>query len=93
VTVHRCAAAALVRDERVRMVHRSPGRRGPATTGELTRSVAAAAEGAGTVTTTLTSVSQDAEDSAQDVDRARTAAPELDALSAELNRLLAAFTV
>ncbi|TFV89637.1 methyl-accepting chemotaxis protein [Blastococcus sp. CT_GayMR16] len=64
-----------------------------ATTGELTRSVAAAAEGAGTVTTTLTSVSQDAEDSAQDVDRARTAARELDALSAELNRLLGAFTV
>jgi methyl-accepting chemotaxis protein len=64
-----------------------------ATTGELTRSVAAAAEGAGTVTVTLTSVSQDAEDSAQDVDRARTAARELDALSVELNRLLGAFTV
>jgi methyl-accepting chemotaxis protein len=64
-----------------------------ATTGELTRSVAAAAEGAGTVTTTLTTVSQDAGDSAADVERARTAARELDALSGELNRLLGAFTV
>ncbi|TFV79523.1 methyl-accepting chemotaxis protein [Blastococcus sp. CT_GayMR19] len=64
-----------------------------ATTGELTRSVAAAAEGAGTVTHTLTSVSQDADDSAQDVERARIAARELDNLSGELNRLLGAFTV
>ena len=64
-----------------------------ATTSELTRSVAAAADGAGTVTTTLTAVSQDADDSAADVDRARTAARELDALSGELNRLLGVFTI
>ncbi|UOY02964.1 methyl-accepting chemotaxis protein [Blastococcus sp. PRF04-17] len=64
-----------------------------ATTGELTRSVAAAADGAGVVTSTLTMVRQDADDSADDVDRARTAARELDALSSELNRLLGAFTV
>ena len=64
-----------------------------ATTGELTRSVTAAAEGAGTVAGTLTSVSRDAEDSAQDVERARTAARELDGLSTELNRLLGVFTV
>jgi methyl-accepting chemotaxis protein len=64
-----------------------------ATTGELTRSVAAAADGAGTVTTTLTAVTRDADDSASDVDRARTAARELDGLSRELNRLLGAFTV
>jgi methyl-accepting chemotaxis protein len=64
-----------------------------ATTSELTRSVASAADGAGTVTSTLTAVSQDAEDSAVDVERARTAARELDALSGQLNRLLGAFTV
>ncbi|TFV52216.1 methyl-accepting chemotaxis protein [Blastococcus sp. TF02A-35] len=64
-----------------------------ATTRELTRSVATAAQGAGTVTTTLTTVSQDADDSAADVERARSAAQELDGLSKELNRLLAAFTV
>ncbi|WP_324277342.1 methyl-accepting chemotaxis protein [Blastococcus brunescens] len=64
-----------------------------ATTSELTRSVAAAADGAGSVTTTLTSVSQDADDSAADVERARTAAQELDGLSRELNRLLGVFTV
>ncbi|RBY88895.1 methyl-accepting chemotaxis protein [Blastococcus sp. TBT05-19] len=64
-----------------------------ATTRELTRSVATAAEGAGTVTTTLTAVSRDADDSAADVDRARSAAQELDGLSRELNRLLSVFTV
>ncbi|NEK84517.1 methyl-accepting chemotaxis protein [Blastococcus saxobsidens] len=64
-----------------------------ATTRELTRSVATAAHGAGTVTTTLTTVSQDADDSAADVERARSAAQELDNLSKELNRLLAVFTV
>ncbi|WP_346623011.1 methyl-accepting chemotaxis protein [Blastococcus montanus] len=64
-----------------------------ATTRELTRSVAAAADGAGTVTTTLTTVSRDADDSADDVERARSAAQELDGLSRELNRLLAVFTV
>ncbi|MCF6734005.1 methyl-accepting chemotaxis protein [Blastococcus sp. KM273129] len=64
-----------------------------ATTRELSRSVASAAEGAGAVTTTLTSVRQDADDSASDVDRARTSAQELDALSKELNRLLSVFTV
>ena len=64
-----------------------------ATTGEITRSVASAADGAGTVTDTLTSVSRDADDSAEDVDRARVAARELDGLSRELNRLLGAFTV
>jgi methyl-accepting chemotaxis protein len=64
-----------------------------ATTGELTRSVASAAQGAGTVTNTLTTVSRDADDSAEDVDRARVAARELDGLSRELNRLLGAFTV
>jgi methyl-accepting chemotaxis protein len=64
-----------------------------ATTSELTRSVANAAEGAGAVTTTLTAVSQDADDSAADVDRARSAAQELDGLSRELNRLLGVFTV
>ncbi|MGY2067350.1 methyl-accepting chemotaxis protein [Blastococcus sp. SYSU DS0619] len=64
-----------------------------ATTRELTRSVATAAEGAGTVTTTLTTVRQDADDSAADVDRARSAARELDGLSKELNRLLGVFTV
>ncbi|MGY1827173.1 MULTISPECIES: methyl-accepting chemotaxis protein [unclassified Blastococcus] len=64
-----------------------------ATTRELSRSVATAAEGAGAVTTTLTSVSRDADDSATDVERARSAARELDGLSKELNRLLAAFTV
>ena len=64
-----------------------------ATTGELTRSVAAAADGAGTVTDTLTTVSQDADDSATDVERARVAARELDRLSGELNRLVGVFTV
>ena len=64
-----------------------------ATTNELTRSVASAADGSGTVTDTLNTVSRDAEDSATDVDRARVAARELDALSAELNRLLGVFTV
>jgi methyl-accepting chemotaxis protein len=64
-----------------------------ATTSELTRSVAAAADGAGTVTSTLTEVSRDAEDSATDVEQARTAARELDALSRQLTRLLGAFTV
>ncbi|WP_104524216.1 methyl-accepting chemotaxis protein [Blastococcus atacamensis] len=64
-----------------------------ATTRELSRSVATAAEGAGTVTTTLTAVRQDADDSATDVDRARSAAQELDGLSTELNRLLSVFTV
>ncbi|WP_456599763.1 methyl-accepting chemotaxis protein [Blastococcus sp. SYSU DS0616] len=64
-----------------------------ATTRELSRSVATAAEGAGTVTTTLTTVSRDADDSATDVERARSAAQELDGLSKELNRLLAVFTV
>jgi methyl-accepting chemotaxis protein len=64
-----------------------------ATTRELTRSVAAAAEGAGSVSTTLTTVSADARDSASDVDRARTAALELDDLSRELTRLLGVFTV
>ena len=64
-----------------------------ATTSELTRSVASAADGAGTVTDTLTSVSKDAVDSAEDVERARDAARELDGLSGELNRLLGAFTV
>ncbi|MDP5184542.1 methyl-accepting chemotaxis protein [Blastococcus sp. BMG 814] len=64
-----------------------------ATTRELSRSVATAAEGAGAVTTTLTSVSRDADDSASDVERARSAAQELDGLSRELNRLLGAFTV
>ncbi|WP_104527434.1 methyl-accepting chemotaxis protein [Blastococcus saxobsidens] len=64
-----------------------------ATTRELTRSVATAAEGAGTVTTTLTAVSRDADDSAADVERARSAAQELDGLSKELNRLLGVFTV
>ena len=48
---------------------------------------------AGAVTTTLTTVSQDADDSAADVDRARVAARELDGLSTELNRLLGVFTV
>jgi methyl-accepting chemotaxis protein len=64
-----------------------------ATTGELIRSVAAAAEGAGTVTNTLTTLSQDADDSADDVERARVAARELDGLSTELNRLVGVFTV
>ena len=45
------------------------------------------------MTDTLTSVSRDADDSAEDVDRARVAARELDGLSRELNRLLGAFTV
>jgi methyl-accepting chemotaxis protein len=64
-----------------------------ATTGELTRSVASAADGAGTVTATLTTVAEDADASAVDVERARTAAQELDDLSRELNRLLGVFTV
>ncbi|MEX5719726.1 methyl-accepting chemotaxis protein [Geodermatophilus maliterrae] len=64
-----------------------------ATTRELTRSVAAAADGAGSVSTTLTTVSADARDSAEDVDRARTAAVELDGLSQELTRLVGVFTV
>ncbi|SDE95273.1 Methyl-accepting chemotaxis protein [Blastococcus fimeti] len=64
-----------------------------ATTSELSRSVASAADGAGTVTTTLTTVAQDADASAADVERARAAAQELDGLSRELNRLLGAFTV
>ncbi len=64
-----------------------------ATTRELTRSVAAAADGAGSVSTTLTTVSADARDSASDVDRARSAAVELDGLSRELTRLLGVFTV
>jgi methyl-accepting chemotaxis protein len=64
-----------------------------ATTRELTRSVAAAAEGAGSVSATLTTVSTDARDSAADVERARAAAAELDGLSQELSRLLAVFTV
>ena len=64
-----------------------------AVTNELTRSVGAAADGANAFTSTLTAVSEDAERSAEDVDNARTAARELDRLSAELTRLLAAFTV
>ncbi|SFP34478.1 Methyl-accepting chemotaxis protein [Geodermatophilus dictyosporus] len=64
-----------------------------ATTRELTRSVAAAADGAGSVSGTLTVVSADARDSADDVDRARTSAGELDRLSQELTRLVGAFTV
>jgi methyl-accepting chemotaxis protein len=64
-----------------------------ATTRELTRSVAVAADGAGSVSTTLTTVSADARDSASDVDRARAAALELDGLSRELTRLLGVFTV
>jgi methyl-accepting chemotaxis protein len=64
-----------------------------ATTRELTRSVAAAADGAGSVSTTLTTVSADARDSAEDVERARTAAVELDGLSRELTRLVGVFTV
>jgi methyl-accepting chemotaxis protein len=55
--------------------------------------VGAAAEGANAFTSTLTAVSEDAERSAEDVDTARTAARELDRLSAELTRLLGAFTV
>ena len=43
--------------------------------------------------TTLTSVSSDARDSADDVGRAHAAAVELDGLSQELTRLLAVFTV
>jgi methyl-accepting chemotaxis protein len=64
-----------------------------ATTRELTRSVAVAADGAGSMSTTLTTVSADARDSASDVDRARASALELDGLSRELTRLLGAFTV
>ncbi|RBY88532.1 methyl-accepting chemotaxis protein [Blastococcus sp. TF02A-26] len=64
-----------------------------ATTRELSRSVAVAAEGTGTVASTLTTVSADAVDSAADVDRARAAAVELDGLSRELTRLLGVFTV
>jgi methyl-accepting chemotaxis protein len=45
------------------------------------------------VTATLTTVAEDADASAVDVERARTAAQELDDLSRELNRLLGAFTV
>jgi methyl-accepting chemotaxis protein len=55
--------------------------------------VAVAADGAGSVSTTLTTVSADARDSASDVDRARAAALELDGLSRELTRLLGVFTV
>ncbi|WP_245821054.1 methyl-accepting chemotaxis protein [Geodermatophilus pulveris] len=64
-----------------------------AVTAELSRSVGAAADGATSFTGTLTSVSEDAERSAQDVDSARTAARELDRLSAELTRLLGVSTV
>ncbi|WP_245887683.1 methyl-accepting chemotaxis protein [Geodermatophilus tzadiensis] len=64
-----------------------------ATTRALTRSVAAAADGAGSVSGTLTVVSADARDSVDDVDRARTSAGELDRLSQELTRLVGAFTV
>ena len=45
------------------------------------------------MTNTLTTVSQDADDSADDVERARVAARELDGLSTELNRLVGVFTV
>ena len=55
--------------------------------------MAAAADGAGSVSSALTTVSADARDSAADVDRARTAAVELDELSQELTRLLGVFTV
>ncbi|SDG55222.1 methyl-accepting chemotaxis protein [Klenkia brasiliensis] len=64
-----------------------------ATTGELGRSVAAVATGAGAVSATMAAVSSDAERTAADVDTARTAAGELADLSGELTRLLAVFTV
>jgi methyl-accepting chemotaxis protein len=63
------------------------------TTDELTRSISAAARGATEISTTLTQVSDDAEQSAVEVSRARAAAQELDDLSAELNRLLGVFSV
>ncbi|MCV2491348.1 hypothetical protein OF117_18530 [Geodermatophilus sp. YIM 151500] len=64
-----------------------------ATRRELTRSVATAANGVGAVTGTLTDVSRNAQDSAEDIERARGAARGLDASSRELNRLLGVFTV
>jgi methyl-accepting chemotaxis protein len=62
-----------------------------ATTRELSRSVSSAADGVGSVTTSLTGVRKDAHDSATDVEEARTAARQLDGLSVELNRLIGAF--
>ncbi len=54
-----------------------------AVTTELTRSVGAAAVGATAFTGPLAAVSEDAERSAEDADRAPTAARELDRLSPE----------
>jgi methyl-accepting chemotaxis protein len=64
-----------------------------AVTQELGRSVTSVAEGATSVTDTMTAVSSDADRTAADVDTARTAAQELDQLSGELNRLIDVFTV
>jgi methyl-accepting chemotaxis protein len=64
-----------------------------ATTQELNRSVSTAAEGVGSVTASLDGVSRDAQESASDVEEARTAARRLDGLSAELNELIGAFKV
>ncbi|MEU2351044.1 methyl-accepting chemotaxis protein [Modestobacter sp. NPDC049651] len=64
-----------------------------AVTNELSRSVVSVADGAQSVTGTMTEVSTDAEQTAADVDTARAAARELDQLSGELTRLINAFTV
>jgi methyl-accepting chemotaxis protein len=64
-----------------------------AVTQELGRSVTSVADGASSVTGTMTAVSADADRTAADVDSARTAARELDALSGQLTRLIGVFTV
>ncbi|MCW2535653.1 MAG: Methyl-accepting chemotaxis sensory transducer [Modestobacter sp.] len=64
-----------------------------AVTQELGRNVTSVADGASSVTETMTAVSTDADRTAADVDSARTAARELDELSGELTRLIRVFTV
>jgi methyl-accepting chemotaxis protein len=64
-----------------------------AVTQELSRSVTSVAEGATSVTGTMTAVSTEADRTAADVDSTRTAARELSELSGELTRLIDVFTV
>ncbi len=64
-----------------------------AVTQELGRSVTSVADGASSVTDTMTAVSGDADRTAVDVEAARTAARELNQLSGELTRLINVFTV
>jgi methyl-accepting chemotaxis protein len=64
-----------------------------ATTVELGRNVAAAAEGAGGVSASMSALAADADRTDGDVQTARAAARRLDEMSGELTRLLTVFTV